>query len=119
MANESQHILQAQHNELFLSNIENNPDNLDWMFTVLFYSALHYGDAILAKRNQGYISFKNHEQRRKTYSRKLSRDIFDAYKNLEDNSRTARYYPEWSSVLTERDFKDSYKDDFLKIKKYY
>lgn len=111
LSNEFQHISQAQHNELFLSSIEKTPDYLDWKFIVLFYSALHYGDAFLAKKYRKHC--KTHTDRKNTYSQINRKDLFLAYKNLEDFSRTARYYPEGISALTETDFQDAYNNDFL------
>jgi len=117
LSNESQHISQAQHNELFLSYIEKDPDYLDWKFIVLFYSALHYGDAFLAKRYRKHC--ESHKDRRNMYSQINRIDLFLAYKTLEDYSRTARYYPEAICALTEKDFQDACNNEFLLFKGLY
>lgn len=115
MPNEFQHTSQAVHNESFLSFIDNS-EFLDWKFTVLFYSALHYGDAFLAKKHGKHC--KSHKERREMYSRINRKELFDAYKNLEDYSRTARYQPEGISMLTQEAFQEAY-DDFLLFKGLY
>jgi hypothetical protein len=97
--------------------IENNDivsQFIDWRYIVLYYSALHFGDAYLAKK--GITNIVNHTDRHKKYHKNLPVDIYIAYKRLESRSMIARYIPELSNVLTISDFKDLYTDDFLKLK---
>jgi hypothetical protein len=118
LAHETQHIYQANHNESFLNNIDTS--YIDWKFIVLYYAALHFGDAFVAKkRKYGTINFDNHEERKRTYLQYFDLNTFKSYQRLEDYSRTARYHPEGNYVLTEDVFRKTFTEDFLKIKGLY
>lgn len=116
LAHETQHTYQANHNESFLNFIDVN--FIDWKFVVLYYAALHLGDAFVAKKQKyGNINLDNHEQRKKMYARYFDLNTFKAYKRLEDYSRTARYYPDMNYILTEDLFNTVFNDDFSQMKK--
>jgi hypothetical protein len=117
LSTEVQHKLKAKHNERLLNKLRSKDTRLefiDWSFVILYYSALHFGDAYLARR--GTISIKNHSERIKKYGKELTRDVFVSYKILEGRSRIARYEPENSAILTETEFNKLYNDDFPKLK---
>ena len=117
LAHVYQHISQAEHNESFLSVIGKDSDYIDWKFIALFYSALHFGDAFIAKKQRNdEIFFKDHSERRKVYSKNFDIDTFNAYKKLENYSKTARYHPEGNHILTENLFQRLFKEDFSKMK---
>jgi len=88
-----EHIEKARHNEGFLSSFGDiskiSVPFLDWLVTTIFYSALHYVDAILALGN---VHPGKHSDRRLGIQRnKDLRVIWKDYRNLEDKSRKARY----------------------------
>ena len=117
MSNELEHTTKADHNESFLLMIENNDivsQFIDWKYIVLYYSALHFGDAYLAKK--GITNIINHTDGHKKYRKNLPVDIYVAYKILEARSIIARYHPELSNTLTVSDLRDLYTDEFLKLK---
>jgi len=116
LANEMQHKLRGEHNEQFLNTLGSTSEFIDWKFVVLYYSALHFGDAYIAKAKKGKTIINNHDERRKHYSREMSREVFTSYKLLENASVIARYHPEMSSVLTDAKFQDLYNTDFPKLK---
>ncbi len=85
------HVLQAEKNESLYLKL-NSPALIgfeDWQITSLFYSALHYVDAVLGKAG---IHPTTHTQRAFwiSHTSKLS-GIERNYRLLEDYSRQARY----------------------------
>jgi uncharacterized protein (UPF0332 family) len=47
------HFNQAKHNESFLNDLDLlNTAYRDWAFTAVFYTAVHYIDALLLKKSQ-------------------------------------------------------------------
>lgn len=109
-----QHKFKGEHNEQFLVTLENSSEFIDWKFVVLYYSALHFADAYIAKKGIPIIS--SHQERRKYYSKKLSPEEFASYKRLENYSKIARYHPEMSNKLTDAEFLNLYSTDFPKLK---
>jgi hypothetical protein len=118
MSSDIEHKSQANHNENMVTMIEKTDTKkkfLDWKYIALYYSALHFGDAFLARK--GFDIVDNHDDRRNKYAQVLSKAQFSSYKKLESRSIIARYYPEKkSSNLNETDFKKCYTEHFLKIK---
>jgi len=114
LSNEMQHKSKGEHNEYFLNTLGSSSEFIDWKFVVLYYSALHFGDAYIAKKGTIYI--KNHKERKKLYVDKLPREVFVSYKKLENASIIARYRPEESYVLTDRKFLNLCSIDFPKLK---
>jgi len=109
-----QHKSKAQHNEQFLITLGSSSEFIDWKFVVLYYSALHFGDAFIAKKGISYI--KNHKERKKLYADKLPSEVYASYRMLENASIIARYRPEKSYVLTDKEFLDLCSIDFPKLK---
>lgn len=109
-----QHKLQGEHNEQFLNTLGSSSEFIDWKFVVLYYSALHFGDAYIAKK--GIKIIKNHKERKEHYINKLSSQVYASYRILENASIIARYRPEKSYVLTDAEFLKLYSIDFPKLK---
>ena len=90
MPRTSEHLDQAAHNEAFFASIEVATYS-DWAVTALFYSALHYVDAYLAR--QGHEDPGDHDMR-DTLMRNypVTRAVWNEYRRLKSFSRSARYY---------------------------
>jgi len=75
---------------------------LDWVVTIAFYVALHRVEAWFAGKG---LHFKSHDQRDDwlTKARELRRGVWPRYKELEFQSRQARY----QCVSFDRDFVQS------------
>ncbi len=117
MSNEMEHIYKAGHDEDFLIMIEkvdNTLNFIDWRYIALYYSALHFGDAYLARKRINFV--KNHKDRIQKYYNNLPSDAFASYKILESRSKIARYTPEMSYVLNDSDFNELYTKHFSKLK---
>jgi HEPN domain-containing protein len=94
MASQGQHLKQAQHNEAFLASFELAKSlYLDWALTAAFYAALHYLRALMAK--YGYMNVSSYGDMDKAFDRlsllKNNPAVHDAYRQLKDDSRSARY----------------------------
>ena len=91
------HIKKAQRNEDFFqsNNLRDSTFN-EWGVVVLFYSAVHYVDAVLAREVRLHPEFQqpqNHEARNTGVARSLAlQDIYADYKLLYDRSLDARYH---------------------------
>jgi len=87
LADKAEHRTKAEHDEFFVSNIDY--PFFDWKVTGLFYCALHYVDAYLAGL---HINPGTHSKRL-TYVRTdpTLQPIFADYRDLLNESRTARY----------------------------
>lgn len=91
MPSTTEHLTQAGHNEKLLSKLRGGEFD-DWEVTVMFYIALHYVDAYLAKvhkiddpgdhsERERYVSEKNH-----------TRTLYGNYMRLKSRSVQARHY---------------------------
>lgn len=84
------HLEQARHNEAFLQRIDSDTYS-DWVVTVLFYAALHYVDAYLAK--QGHADPGDHDTRDDLIRQFAdTRLVWREYSRLKSFSRSSRYY---------------------------
>lgn len=86
-----EHLQKAGHNESFVSSF--NLDStlfLDWVVTGIFYAALHYVDAYLARNN---YHPKFHAQRNALILKdsNLGSAIWQSYRDFQDDSWGARY----------------------------
>lgn len=93
MSSESKHIERAENNESFYNqfNLATTPF-IDWAITALFYSALHYIDAYLAKYPAGGIHPASHGKREKFLAcDNFTQNIYPSYRELRDRSEDARY----------------------------
>ena len=85
-----EHIAKAKHNEEFIVDVPKlSHPFLDWTVVGVFYAALHYVDACLAKRD---IHPTSHVLR-SGYVARIGeiKAIYPDYRSLEDVSRDARY----------------------------
>jgi len=90
MPSENVHRRQAEHNKQFLDwlNLDVTP-YLDWAVTIMFYTALHLAEWLLATK--GYHS-DSHENRHQAMGRVSElRPIYPDYRELETQSRRSRY----------------------------
>lgn len=89
MSSKDEHLAQAVHNEDFVAEIDN--PFFDWKLTGIFYAALQYVDAYLATRN---LHPPDHGERTKyIHGDPKFRPIRFDYRDLKNESRTARYEP--------------------------
>ena len=118
LANFEQHLSRAENNELFISFIGENKSYIDWKFIALYYSALHFGDAFIAKKlvYGGSIRIRDHNHRKELYHDHFDEDTFTSYERLEDFSRKARYHPEKNHILNDKLFEELFTEDFSKMK---
>lgn len=90
MPNASDHIIQARHNEEFY-RVTDKATYSDRAMTTIYYAALHYVDALLAK--VGMIDPGGHDVRdQEVRARTELRPIYRSYFRLKSRSRNARYY---------------------------
>jgi len=83
-----EHLEQARHNEDLLTGLDRDQFG-DWAMTVLFYSGLHWIDALLASKN---IHPERHEVRDRLVWKNLElRPIAKDYLSLKTRSVNARY----------------------------
>lgn len=90
MPSENVHRRQAEHNRQFLDwlDLDVTP-YLDWAVTVMFYTALHLVEWLLATK--GYHS-DSHENRHQAMGRVSElRPIYPDYRELETQSHRSRY----------------------------
>jgi len=85
------HLRQAHHNRNLIEAL--NPAStpyLDWVVTVAFYGALHHIEAWFASKG---FHFEDHVRRDDWLSKakELRRTVWPRYKELEFQSRQARY----------------------------
>ena len=97
MSFKAEHLEQAEHNEFFVSQIDN--PFFDWKLTGIFYSALQYVDAYLATQGVHPTNHPNRTQSIET-DPKL-KPIRRDYRDLKNESRTARYEP--PSIFNQND----------------
>ena len=87
MISPQEHLDQAVRNEEFSVAISSLPNRFaEWEITVLFYSALHYADALLTTLG---FNAKDHRQRRNLIVRHTT--FPNEYDNLFQASLEARY----------------------------
>lgn len=85
------HLRQAQHNRDLIDALDPvSTPFLDWVVTVAFYVALHRVEAWFADKE---LHFESHTQRDDwlTKAKELRRNVWPRYKELEFQSRQARY----------------------------
>ena len=110
MPDSHSHLRQAQHNQDLIEALD--PANtlfLDWVVTVAFYVALHRVEAWFGDKG---LHFESHTQRDDwlTRAKELRRSVWPRYKELEFQSRQARY----QCVSFNRDFVQDHLLAFLK-----
>ena len=91
MPSRDEHITQARHNAAFYAAID-RVGFPDWAVTVLFYTALHYVDALLAEK--GNIDPTKHTLRSDVVSRLAElKPVYGDYEFLKNASYNSRYKP--------------------------
>jgi len=67
MANLTDHLDQARHNEKLAQNLLNDPDlqHWDWLITIAFYTAVHYAEAVF------FVNFGHTESTCTTHNKLL------------------------------------------------
>ena len=90
MPSTDEHLRQAKQNEGFVDSFDlKSSPYLDWALTGIFYSAVHYIEAVLAINGKHPIV---HSQRNTWICMYINNsDIYDAHRDLKDDSRDARY----------------------------
>lgn len=109
MPSRDNHLAQAKHNEAFLSGFDlGRTIFLDWAVTAIFYSALHYLRALMARH--GYTNVSTYGDMDVAFDRlsvlKRRPDINDDWRSLKDDSWAARYNmwkPQGDEVVDLRD----------------
>jgi hypothetical protein len=91
MPNADAHLHQAQHNHALIQALA--PEStvyLDWVVTIAFYVAVHRVEAWFARKG---VHLETHTQRDDWLAREkdLRRAVWPNYKELEFQSRRARY----------------------------
>ncbi len=91
MPTSPQHRAKAENNEFFATDV--GEPFWDWAVTGLFYSALHYVEAYLASLHPPFHP-PTHQIRDSLIHREPRlRPIYVDYRELQDESRDARYDP--------------------------
>lgn len=92
------HLEQVNHNQEFLAVIEgHSPEKyFDWKITIVFYSALHYLRGLeklkkLTIPNSHKDMFENINPKLKGAIMPVSKDCYEAYRDLYNLTRSARY----------------------------
>ena len=85
------HRQQVQHNRQVISHLQQGSDTyLDWVVTLLFYTALHLVDQVLYHNAQ--LNPRNHRQRHAAIAKEPAlAQIYPDYRELEHQSRRSRY----------------------------
>jgi len=91
LPSKDEHVSKAEGNEEFASSI--TPDSqprIDWKLVVLFYAAVHYVEAYLARHLNQHV--RSHTTRDKYLGREANlRKIFTSYGHLKFYGYNARY----------------------------
>jgi hypothetical protein len=85
------HRQQAEHNREIIAHLQQGGDvYLDWVVTVLFYTALHLVDQVLY--HNARLNPRNHRQRHAAIANEPAlAPIYGDYRELEHQSRRSRY----------------------------
>jgi len=110
-----EHNRVAQHNEKANRYVQVKPEFVDWDVTTLFYSALHYADAILS-RTYNAPDFNNHDDR-ESFMRRNNIPFYSPYRQLREASQKARYDCENYNSFNEKELK-RLRSDLQKIKEH-
>ena len=96
MGNKKEHLSKAEHNNSFLFTFDfNKTKYLDWAVVSIFYTALHYIDAYLAKI--GLEEFQNHGTRHRLVEKHIPL-ILKEYRILYRQSLSARYHVNYETT---------------------
>lgn len=104
MSSREEHVHRAEQDDVFFQvTSRGEPAHLHWAVVALFYSALHYVEAVL---------FPSHSSSHADRNRRISihpdlRPLFPAYYDLYQRSLDARYETRSFSAEDVRDVKDN------------
>jgi len=86
-----EHVQKAKGNETFAASIRpENQTSIDWTLVVLFYAAVHYVEAYLAKHLAMHV--RSHTTRDRYVGRESNlKKVFSAYGHLKFYGYNARY----------------------------
>ena len=91
MPSRDEHLAQARHNTQFYTTVDKGTFR-DWAVTVLFYTGLHYVDALFAEKRN--IHPTSHTARSDEVARSTElRPVYVNYEALKNASYNARYKP--------------------------
>lgn len=104
MATKEQHVDKAHRNATFAKALTlDTQTSIEWAFISLFYSAMHYVEAYLAKKSVAPILHDSHAKREKLIaSTSELRSLYREYMDLKRFSMDARYF---CVSMKESDFK--------------
>jgi hypothetical protein len=102
-----QHIKKARENEAFAGTLDTaSQASLNWKLVAMFYTAVHYIEAYLAKQLNQHL--RSHTTRDNYVARESNlRNIRNQYSKLKYYGYNARYEPD---QFTDRDVKDAIGD---------
>ena len=90
MPSKDDHIKIAKRNEVFSRELLSEGKNLDWVVTIIFYSAIHYVEAYMATKNRHSGSHRNRDSEIENDSN-LS-PLYDDFSDLKNDSIQCRYH---------------------------
>jgi hypothetical protein len=103
LSNLSDHKLKAANNEALAASL---PDQfVDWAVVALFYAAVHYVEAHLAKHAPPVHSANHDKRDNNIASSRVLKPLWKNYRELKNQSRLARY--EAHIVFTRKDVNDA------------
>jgi len=90
MPNKNKHLQQIESNKDFFKKIRDNYDTkfFDWKITTLFYTILHYAEALCATKGCHY---RKHRERQEKLERLLPDPEYRLYLRLKNESENSRY----------------------------
>jgi hypothetical protein len=102
-----QHIKKASENETFAGALDSATQaSLNWKLVIMFYAAIHYVEAYLAKQLNQHL--RSHTTRDNYVARESNlRSIRNQHSHLKFYGYNARYEPD---QFTDRDVKDAIGD---------
>lgn len=102
MPKQAAHLKQAQQNRALITRLDPaTTPHLDWVVTITFYAALHLIEAWFATKGLHFVSHEN----RDNWGGKVKelRRVWQLYKELEFQSRQARYQcVRWNRSFVEK-----------------
>ena len=119
MPQKNQHLQQYQHNKDFLTKVCKDYDSnyFDWKITTLFYSILHYADALLADR-MGHHP-KEHSDRVERLERIIPDKEYRLYLRLMNACRNSRYEIKYLGKKGQPACLRYYQDCYIPLKTYF
>jgi len=85
------------------------------IYSFILFCSTFWRRILSQKVGYGRIHIRDHEERKALYLLHLDPDTYSSYERLESFSRTARYHPEKSRILTEKLFKELLTEDYPKM----